>query len=355
MMRHPIVAGLGLSALMLPLTPALPQQAVPSKDARWMVPRTAWGDPDLRGMWPLDAVGLTPMQRPERFGDRLLLTDEEYAAALKQAAEMAKGAEIEEASNKLGLGHWFERGQTLRQTSLIVEPANGRVPPMTAAGKERAAQMKSSWSEKIFEGLGDFNSLDRCITRGMPASMVPFPYNNGVRIYQAPGYVVINLEMIHETRIIPLDARAALPAQIRPWLGSSRGRFEGDTLIIETTNFNGETPMVIVGPTNQPIPTSKSLHIVERLTPTGPDTIEYQALVEDPEVLTAPFKLAFPWTRNDRYKSFEYACHEGNTLIPAYIKATSPRFAAEREQAFKAIGASASAVPPPRAGEATSN
>jgi hypothetical protein len=335
--------GIGLAMALLASVGVLPgaiAQAPATADSAtaahpWTPPKTPWGDPDLRGMWPLDSVGQTPFQRPEKFGDRALMTDEEYAAARARAAEAAGGADREDAGNTLGAGHWFERGDTLRQTSLITAPANGRIPPMTAEGQARAAAMKSSWSEKVFEGIADFNSLDRCITRGMPASMVPFPYNNGVRIFQAPGYVVLNLEMIHETRFIPLDGRPSLPGTIKTWLGDSRGHFEGDTLVIETTNFNGQSPMVIVGPSNRPVPTSTALRIVERLTPVGPNRINYEATVEDPVILTAPWKMAFPWTRNDAYKAFEYACHEGNTLIPAYIKATSPRYAALREAANK--------------------
>lgn len=326
-------------AAVLLLASACPASAQTSKPAPkgWTPPHTPWGDPDLRGTWPLDGVGRTPMQRLPTFGTRATLTDEEYAAAIADADKLAREPERENKANKLGSGNWFERGRPLRQTSLIVEPANGRVPPMTELGKKRAAAMKSSWSSQTFDSLADFNSLDRCITRGMPASMVPFPYNNGVRIFQAPGYVVIQLELVHETRIIPLDGRAKLPGNMETWLGSSRGHFEGNTLVIETTNFNGEAPMVIVGPTNQPVPTSKSLRIVERLTPTGPDTIQYEALISDPEDLTAPFKMAFPWTRNEKYELFEYACHEGNIQLRGFITSTSPRFAKQREAAFKAI------------------
>ncbi len=300
----------------------------------WVPPRTEWGDPDLRGVWPLDSVGRTPFQRPEKYADRAYMTDQEFEAARKTAAEAAKGYEREEAQEKIGNGHWLEpsKGEPLRQTSLITEPANGRIPPMTDAGKARAADMRSSWSQKTFDSLADFNSLDRCITRGLPASMLPFPYNNGVRIFQAPGYVVIQLELIHETRIIPLDGRPPLPGQMTQWLGSSRGRFEGHTLVIETTNFKGESPMVIVGPGNQPVPTSRSLHIIEHLTPTGPDTLQYEAWVQDPEVLTGPWKMAFPWTRRSSYQIFEYACHEGNTVVQNYIRSTSPRFAEQRKR-----------------------
>ena len=335
------VARAAVSVLALAATaPATVSAASAHRDAAgrsraWTPPRTAWGDPDLRGTWPLDAVGRTPFQRPERFGDRALLTDQEYEAAKAAAAKALKSYGSEEKAGKLGTGHWIELSEVepLRQTSLIVAPANGRIPPLTPAGAARAKTMKSSWSEKVFDSLDDFNSLDRCITRGMPASMMPFPYNNGVRIFQAPGYVVIQLELIHETRIIPLDARPPLPGAMTTWLGSSRGHFEGNTLVIDTTNFNGESPMVIVGPSNQPVPTSRSMHIVERLTPTGPNTIQYEARVEDPEVLTAPWTMAFPWTRNDGYRIYEYACHEGNEQLGNYIRATSPRFAAQRAAA----------------------
>ena len=314
-----------ISALLLGAS--MPAGAAPA----WTPPKTSWGDPDLRGTWPLDSVSRTPFQRPPQYGDRAFLTDAEYAQAQKNVADLGKRYDIEEKVGKLSVAHWTEYGQTTRQTSLIVEPSNGRLPPMTPEGKKIAAGMKSSWSEKVFDSLADFNSLDLCITRGLPASMLSFPYNNGLRIFQAPGYVVMQMEIVHEYRIIPLDGAAPMPSRIGNWLGSSRGHFEGNTLVIDTTNFNGGSPMVIVGPTNQPVPTSKQLHIVERLTPTGPNTIQYEARIEDPDVMTAPWKMSFPWTRNDKYKLYEYACHEGNVQLAGYIKGTSPRFAEYRK------------------------
>jgi hypothetical protein len=264
------------------------------------------------------------------------MTDEEYAEAVRQAAEVEGGADREDASNTLGAGNWFEYGTALRQTALIVEPAEtGRIPALTDEGKRRVPAMRSSWNGQVFESLKDFNSLDRCITRGMPATMLPFPYNNGVRIFQSPGWVVINHEMIHEQRIIPLDGRARQPEGMTSWLGSSRGHFEGDTLVVETTNFNGLSPMVIVGPSNGTagIPTSTSMKIVEHFTP-GPNGLYYEAWVEDPVILTGPFKIAYPWARHNDYEPFEYACHEGNTLVIANIRSTSPRYAEWRAQNF---------------------
>ena len=320
-----------LAVLAVPAIPVFAQQSATD----WQVPRTEWGDPDFSGMWPLE-VGQTPMQRNPRYGDQAYLTDEEYDAALKAAAELNGSADVEERSDTLGAGSWFERGRVLRQTSLIMEPANGRIPPLTEEGRRRAEASRSSWDNDVFETIEDFNSLDRCITRGLPATMIPFPYNNGVEIFQAPGYVVFNHEMIHETRIIPVGGSGKLPETMRTWLGDSRGHWEGDTLVVESTNFNGETPMVIVGPTNQKLMTSEALKVTEHFTMTGPDTIRYEAWVEDPVVLTAPFKMDFPWRRDESYESFEYACHEGNTLVRAYITATSPRFAAMREDGIAA-------------------
>jgi hypothetical protein len=281
----------------------------------YVAPRTPWGDPDLTGMWPIDKLNGTPVQRPESFGGRRYLTDEEFAERVERLRGLDARYDQEIATNKMGNGHWAEIGQPNRLTSLIVEPTNGRLPALTAEGERRSATMTSSWSDISFDEVADFNALDRCITRGMPASMFPFMYNSGIEIVQAPGYVVIRLELVHETRIVPLDGRPPLATEIVQWLGDSRGRFEGDTLVIETRNFNGETPMLIVGPGGRPIPTSRDMRIVERLTRTAADMIDYEIAVEDPQVLTGPWKAAFPLPRDDAYRMFEYACHEDNSAV----------------------------------------
>lgn len=283
--------------------------------AGWTPPTTPWGAPDLRGMWPIDHVNQTPVQRPERYGERRYLTDDEYAERAERLADMADRYEEENAGDRIGMGHWVESGDPNRLTSLIFEPADGRVPPLTEAGRAEAATMTSSWDDMQFDSIDDFNALERCITRGMPASMFPFMYNSGIEIMQAPGYVVIRLELIHETRIIPTDGRPPLSPAIRQWLGESRGRWEGDTLVVETTNFNGESPMLIVGPGGTKIPTSEELKVVERFTRTAPDTIDYEIHVEDPVVLTAPWTAGFPWKLDPEYEFFEYACHEDNEQL----------------------------------------
>jgi hypothetical protein len=293
--------------------------AVEAAAQEWTPPVTPWGEPDLSGTWPIDHMNGTPLQRPPQFGERRYLTDEEFEERVERLAALNARYDQEIESNTMGIGHWAEMGQPNRLTSLIVQPANGRLPALTEEGSRRAATMTSSWSDIVFETIDDFNSLDRCITRGMPASMFPFMYNSGIQIMQSPGYVVIRLELIHETRIIPVDSRPPLSNGIRHWLGESRGHWDGHTLVVETTNFNGRSPMTIVGPGGNPIPTSESMRIVERLTRTDDDTIEYEITVEDPEVLTEPWAAAFPWHRNDAYYLYEYACHEGNQAIELII------------------------------------
>jgi hypothetical protein len=167
----------------------------------------------------------------------------------------------------------------------------------------------------LFNRVEDFNALDRCITRGLPASMFPFMYNSGIEIVQAPGYVAIRLESIHETRIIPLGGQPRLGPALKQWLGDSRGRWEGRTLVVETTNFNARFPMMIQGPGGTGIPTSESLRIVERLTRVDENTIDYELDVEDPIVLTRAWKAAFAWKRDPAYYIYEYGCHEGNQAI----------------------------------------
>jgi hypothetical protein len=288
----------------------------------WTLPRTAWGDPDLQGVWPTTHLNGTPLQRPETFGERRVLTDEEFTERSQRLAGLNARYDDEIKNNKMGNGHWAEMGKPNRLASLISEPADGRLPALTAEGERRSATMTSSWSNIAFDEVADFNPLDRCITRGLPASMFPFMYNGGIEIMQAPGYVVLRLELIHETRIVPVDGRPPLAGAIRQWLGQSRGRWDGDTLVIDTTNFNGESPMTIVGPGGKPIPTSAQLHVVERLTRVDADTVDYEIAIDDPVVLTASWKAAFPLELDPNYRLFEYACHEDNSAIRNYIEMT---------------------------------
>jgi hypothetical protein len=188
--------------------------------------------------------------------------------------------------------------------------------------------MRSTWRRgQSFDWVTDFDSWDRCITRGLPASMFPFMYNNGIRIFQAPGLVAIQLEMIHETRLVYTDGRKPIPRQIQNWMGESRGHWEGkNTLVIETANFHPGPSATNIGTTGSPpandTPVSAEAHMVERLTMTGPDAITYDVTWTDPTVFTAPWSARLEWQRNDDYGMYEYACHEGDVQIRNYITAS---------------------------------
>jgi len=310
----------------LTVAPAVPRDYVPAK--------TPWGEPDLRGGWPIDHLNGTPMQRDPKQGNRIFLTDAEFAERAERVDTAAARYDKEESGDKLGQGHWVEMGQPSRRTSLLISPADGRLPAMTAEGKRRAALMHSSWRKgQTFDWTTDFDSWDRCITRGMPASMLPMQYNNGIRIFQTPGQVVISLEMIHENRIIPTDGRGAETSYLENWMGRSRGHWEdGNTLVVTTTNLKAgpsATSIVTTGsPPENDTPISDQARIVERFTMTGPDSIVYEMTYSDPVVFTAPWTVRLDWQRKDDYQFFEYACHEGNVQIRNYI--TSSR--AERAQ-----------------------
>ena len=291
-------------------------------------PMTEWGDPDLRGTWPIQHLIGTPFQRPEEYGTRAEYTDEELAARQSQLDETRNARyQNEEANNKMGMGHWAETSDAQRINSLLVDPPDGRFPELTERGRELSAQMGSSWSTEagdgIFDGLEDFDTWDRCITRALPPSMFPFNYNNGIRIHQSPGHVVIELEMIHESRIIPVDGRPALAPEIRQWMGESRGHWEGSTLVVETTNFNGKTGMTNVGIPGSPrgdTPATVNMKMTERFTRVSDDQINYSITVEDPEVLTSSWTARYPMYLDNGYGFFEYACHEDNTAVRNFIE-----------------------------------
>jgi hypothetical protein len=288
-------------------------------------PRTPWGDPDLQGIWPATHMVGVPFERSDRFGNRLFLTDAEFkerqAAAEKQAELDVLDFDITKPPEEIvALGdvgdttspppHWLERGEPSRQSSLIVAPANGKMPPMTPEGQARQKLAKTTYIQRTgFSASDDLGPYDRCISRGVVGSMMPVVYNNGNQIVQAPGYVVLRNEMIHESRIIPIDGRPHLPSTFKSYMGDSRGHWEGNTLVVRTTNLNGQTGLQGNG---QLVLTSDSVELVERFTPTGPDTLQYEVTITDPRTWTQPLTIAFPLRREADYQILEYACHEGN-------------------------------------------
>ena len=310
--------------------------------------RTAWGDPDLRGMWPIDSIGGLPLQRPVNMGDRVFLSDDELKTREAQMQRLRDAPAKETKAGKLGMGNWVEETGAGRQTSMVVEPANGRLPDLTPEGRRLTAIGRSSWVRgQDFDWVTDFDSWDRCITRGFPASMLPFRYNNGVQIVQAPGYVVINLEMIHDARIIPLDGRPAI-AGTTNWMGESRGHWEGNTLVVETDHIrSGAAPLnmaTIGAPPNNTIPMSPQAHVTERFTLVGPNTLTYEMTYADPVYWTAPFTVRVDLARNEKYRFFEYACHEGDEQVRNYI--VTSRIQRRKAPAAASAAAPAAAVVP---------
>lgn len=306
----------------LPLLGAVLVPMCLAQEHGWEPPRTPWGEPDLSGTWPIDHLIGTPLVRPEQFGERRYMTEDEFEDVEARVAERNARYDNENESDRIGGGHWAEPTLALRLTSLLIDPMDGQLPEMTDAGKAMAARMGSSWSRTVFDSVDDFDSWDRCITRGLPVSMLPRNYNNGLRIIQSPGYVAIKLEMV-DTRVIPIDDRPPLDDEIKQWMGSSRGHWEGNTLVVETSNFNGGFSLTnpgVPGSPSKPTASSKRLRTIERFTRVDNDTIEYQITVDDPVTLTEPFTIAYPMRRDDGYQFFEYACHEDNTAVRNFIE-----------------------------------
>ena len=313
-------------------------------------PRTAWGDPDLRGTYPIDDIARIPFERLPEHGDRFWLTDAEFAArqAEIEAAERNYDAAAE-TPGSLGFAAFLSANSSGRRTSLLVSPADGQLPPLTADARAKYDAGRSSWTDGVeFDWTSDFDTFDRCVTRGFPATMFPHRYNNGIRVMQAPGHVVIMTEMVHEARVVPVMSQAEAAAKrwpegLRTWLGQSLGWWDGDTLVIETTNIRtgdsveddhlarGPSPINLATHGREPwntLPTSAEAHVMERITMTGPDSLVYEVTYTDPQVFTAPWTARIDWTRDEDYAIFEYACHEGNVQIRNYITASRAERAA---------------------------
>jgi len=258
-------------------------------DSRWRAPRTSWGDPSFEGVWSTDDLRGVPMNRPPEQAGRESLTPEEF-----------------HARDEYGI-------RTFGYTSLVVDPPNGRMPALTPEGEALAAsRTRGTFGAGPFDGFDDFSLYDRCITRGVLGSLLPVIYGNGLRITQNPSAVAISYEMIHDTRVVPLDGRASLDSGIPQLMGSARGHFEGDTLVVETTNFTNRTSLGVNG--NGP-PNSEKLKLTERFRRVDPEMIEYHATVDDPGAYTAPFTIRLMITSRPGYEVLEYSCHEGNGAV----------------------------------------
>jgi hypothetical protein len=259
-------------------------------------------------VWSTDDMRSVPLNRPEQFGERQTLSAEEF----RQRASRDESGKDAAANRETFLrNEWGIR--TFGYTSLVVDPPNGRIPEMTAAGKARAAARdRGTFGPGPFDDFEDFTLYDRCITRGVLGSTLPVIYGNGMRIVQTPTAVAISYEMIHDTRIIPVDGRPHADGKMRQYLGNARGRWEGDTLVVETRNFTDKTS---IGPNGNGTRHSEQMKLTERFTRVDPDMIEYVATVEDPVTYTAPFTVRLMITTQPNYETYEYSCHEGNGAV----------------------------------------
>jgi len=277
-----------------------------SLHAQSVIPR------DLQGIWTNATV--TPFERPVELADREFLTEKEA----KELEARAADGRVDRPPQPGDVGNynqfWFDSGTKAvqsRRTSLVVEPKNGRVPVKTEAKAKR--DFDAAHSTESYEYMSVW---DRCITRGVPGGMFPTAYNNAYQFTQVPGYVVIYYEMIHEARIIPIDGKPHLPSSVKLWNGDSRGRWEGNTLVVDTTNYNNKGWIATGVATGiKGIPQSEALHVVERFTRVDRDTINYEVTIDDPNVYTQPWKAVIPLTRDPEYRIFEYACQEGNHAV----------------------------------------
>jgi hypothetical protein len=309
---------LALGAIAAPLTYLTAQPS--TKDSGWKLERTPWGHPDLTGTFSSDDMRGVPLQRAEEYGDRLYLTDEEFAE--RQERNNTEVARLDAG----GTPFLAERGRrSFRQTSLIVDPPNGRTPALTPDGEAKRAAQQARRNGPPASWL-DRSLYDRCLTRGVAGSVLPVIYGNGLEIYQSPDAVVIRYEMIHETRVIHLDGRPHVDDAVRTYMGDPVGRWDGDTLVVETTNFRGETGIGLNG--NGP-PTTPAIRLTERFTRVAEDQIDYELTVNDPGVYTAPFTIAMPLTTQPDYRVLPYECHEGNHALANILSAARAEEAAE--------------------------
>jgi len=288
--------------------------ALPLTAQKWTPPRTPWGDPDLQGLWPVVDMLSVPIERPAELGMRATLTDEEFAR-LPSEYRAPGPNDFFTGSGTRNLLQEF--GKPQRQTSLVVDPPDGRLPPLTAEGKSRAGLLPTPNGPR--NGPQDFSPMERCISRGTLGSMVPLGSSNGNHIIQTAGVVVLLNEMVHEARVIPIDGRPHVGAKIRSYMGDSRGRWEGRTLVVETTNFNDNSNFI--GGAGTRIPSySRDARLTERFTRIDADTIRYEATVDDPRTWTRPWTVAFPLKRDPSYSIYEYACHEENYSMPHMLR-----------------------------------
>jgi hypothetical protein len=319
----------GLQRLILALAVAGAASLAWGQTVPYKAPRTADGQPDLQGIWT--NASLTPLERPPELAGKEFFTAAEAAAyskdLLKQVSSERRDGGADADLARAYNDFWWDRGSSVSKTmrtSLITDPKNGRLPPYTPEAQKRMAADAEYARLHPADGPEDLRLSDRCLlwrTAGPP--MMPANYNNMYQIFQTPGYVAILVEMIHDVRIIPLDGRPHLPPNVREWMGDSRGHWEGNTLVVDTTNFTNKTKF---------LGTTENMHLIERFTRTDPDTILYEFTVEDPATFTRPWTAQLTMSK-DKGPIFEYACHEGNIAMRDILAGARAQEKAEAEKA----------------------
>ena len=320
-----------LPALLFTAAAAVALAPLPALAQSGDVPRTAWGKPDLGGVW--DFATLTPMERPAEFVGKERLTEEDVANLVSRSAQFTQ---LLSESGVPGAGgestgtydeFWFDFGSDVsadRRTSLVIDPPNGRIPDLTPVARERMAARRAYLRDHPADSWEDRNLAERCLVGfNIGPPMAPSAYNNIMQLFQTEDHVVILNEMVHDARVVPLDGRDHLDAGVRQWLGNSRGYWDGDTLVVETANFRDETNFRGV---------TRDMRLVERFTRAGADTLLYEFTVNDPRTFVRPWTAEVPMSLSPN-PTFEYACHEGNYGLEGILSGTR---AEDREAAAAA-------------------
>jgi hypothetical protein len=324
------LAGLGTVAPVFAQAKASAEaSAAAHVNPQWAVPKLPWGAPDLEGIWTSDDMRGVPTARPKEFGASRYLTDAQFAERLQERAEARK---LDDA--RTGTFRNEEGSRNFGYTSLLIEPADGRFPALTAEARTRPAPRGTS-GVGPFNTVDDFSLWDRCITRGVPSSWLPVVYGNGTRIMQTPDTVIIAHEMVHEARVIPLDGRPHVHSGLKQLMGDSRGHWEGNTLVIETTNYTDRIAAAGGG-----VRYSDALKTTERITRIDPQMVEFEIRVEDPKTYVAPWTLRMTLTSQPGYEIYEYGCHEGNRSVANSLSG-------EREYERQAAENARKGLPPP--------
>jgi len=306
-MRNQAIVSLGVFVTVIVTSTAAPL----AQDARgWTPPRTAWGDPDIQGNFTNVFEQATPLERPEDLSGRRLEDIEGAELAAILTARRDSSVERFDSSEVHAPTFWWADSLDVSKGSqawFVVDPPEGRIPALTPAAEARiaaGAAARRNNGRGPADSYEDRSLYDRCITRGLPSSMMPTLYGNSYQIVQTPGYVAIRYEMVHETRIVPLTDRPGLGPSIRQHMGDARGHWEGDTLVVETGNFRDDSAYRSAD--------ASTLRLTERFTRVAPDKVQWSVTVEDPSTWTSPWTFSLPLTISDREPIFEYACHEGN-------------------------------------------